>query len=309
MDDVKYLPPVTVKDVFPRLKALELQDSATELSRLFSGSLDAFLHVNYLQLDILGADNSIQVWGCLSALTTSCPSLTELEVIRNEDSTVNDGILLASQALPTTVHDLQALSRFAKLESFTITQIAPIRISITELVELVSKCTRLKTLRLNSEPLVFSQPSLSLGVLADLSEFCPRLESLSMYACANVGASTETIVPFGNLSCLNLGASPIENEDALCSYLAKLLPITCRIETDEVAFISPEDDEAEAVEQALGERRKAWTGVKARLPALVKTRIDEEERVSLRAQNRKLLAKVKELEAMRLRSHTSDADV
>lgn len=288
----------SVVDGFPRLVTLEIQGDISELSTLFSRSNTTFANLRHLELDVLHHDNREGLRSCLHILKSACPLLTSLQFIRDINLYMNFAFLeRAGAANPIESEDLTALQDFRRLQKFTLACDRPVRMSDRELVALISACPNIKALDLNCDPIVMSSPTLTIGVLAQLSSRFPALEDLGLYVNPRKEDLPEIAAPFRKLRKVCFGCSPEPMTNRTAFFLGKLLPLECVVDTAARRYTIAADGYAALELDLLCNRREAWASMKELLPTLIQARADCEERAALKAQILELSVQNRELRA------------
>ncbi|KAH8108698.1 hypothetical protein DFH11DRAFT_1631729 [Phellopilus nigrolimitatus] len=273
---------------FPSMRFLDLQsrlDSITD----FISSRPNFSCLWSLRIDMVCHGDADDLQRCLEVISTSCKNLVRLVFTQFNHVGVHPAVLDQEKA-SISAEILMPITSLPFLVVFELSHTQYITISDDELVDLLSRCLRLTTLRLNPEPIQLADhnsPVPSLAVIHRIVECRPKLETLAIYLDAsNVELPIFVAEPLKSLGSLSLGRSPIKDADRVALYLSQVLPQSCELVT--------------GVHSA-----SAWSEVKKKLPLLMSFHLEERSRFCVieeenRTLRNKLLSVSKLLDQMSL---------
>lgn len=266
---------------FASLVSLQLRMTLVDIEAFTSSGASA-PNLKKLKVDITESHSDSDLADFMESLVQAHFGLTELVIYRNEGVFPMGGVEEHGSLTSLT---LGWLARLPLLETFDLRHTLPVDVSDTELVDILSRCTSLKSLHLlHLRPRKSSRyrTALTLGVLALLAQQFPALGALSMSVGSTVDLP-ETLLPFTKLSRLSLGLTFVEMPESVALYLRELLPDFCLVDSEwenvgdaQVLFSQDyavfRDDGM--VGRYLSKGRANWALVKGSLPILARQRAD-----------------------------------
>ncbi|KAH8109653.1 hypothetical protein DFH11DRAFT_1548100 [Phellopilus nigrolimitatus] len=270
-----------LQSAFPSLVKLTLQNRLSTITQ-FVQPKNLFAKLLNLKIDMLYFNTPTDLQACLESLSRACPVVQLLEFVLFEDPT---GSLVDANFFdvnPVTSATLSSLPFFPHLTDFSLTFLNPVVMSDDELLALLMRCQKLRSLHLNCEPFYNTGTTLTLGVLALLAHEKKEMLELSIYIDASSEKMT-TLPPvtdaLSNLQYISFGISPVTVDRTLLLYLSKLLPESCRMDVEPKFSADLEDQLVADVEEQMHDCREGWKKVKDILPLLIAARLDEKERL------------------------------
>lgn len=251
---------------FAALRSLTLQGNAKGLEPFFSAGI-RLPNLRKLVIDLLDASGAADLQSLFAAIGTSCPLITKLDVVREEDSgLIRDHEL--SEAV--TCETLGPLKRLEKLRRFSFTYPLALQVTNDELVDLIAGLCTITVLELACGRVATLETSLTIDVLRLLALRCPRLKWLSLLIRVDRALDLTTVKqPFLNLANLCLGASYVEDTGLAAQYLSRLLTPHCELHDSSWLTQQAQSRLPAEVGQAFRDAGKKWADVKERLPVLI----------------------------------------
>lgn len=302
VNDVVPFIPLLVEGAFPVLwdhsMAASFEDAARFLNIPFAPT-----NLTMLYIDSYVIETPAVVRNLLNTISENCQLLTFLALVSLRDASSSSVLSLENEYDPDLAITIDTLKPLFKLPNLTTLELVhqyPLALKSEDIRLFAASWPALRSLLLNTEPVLLSKSNLTLDDLLPFAQHCPQLRHLGLFIDArsttNISpsssfSSSPQTVQFKALERLSMGVSLIEDDNAVTLFLSQILPLNCQVDsgiTWDESF--PVHEEVSSVVQ---ERCTLWSKVAELLPVLTKLRTQERARTK---------AMEMELEDLRMRT-------